>query len=65
MKTLFSGLISVFVFAVFMVLKLCKIIAWSWWWVCSPILAVSAIIVGVAVYAVYVLKKQKSLMKIR
>lgn len=24
-------------FIVFLVLKLCKVIAWSWWWVTSPL----------------------------
>ena len=29
----FGGLLTI----VFIVLKLCKIINWSWWWVLSPI----------------------------
>ena len=29
----FGGLLAI----VFIVLKLCKIIAWAWWWVLSPI----------------------------
>ena len=24
-------------FIVFLILKLCKVIAWSWWWVTSPL----------------------------
>jgi hypothetical protein len=24
-------------FLVFLVLKLCKIIAWSWWWITAPL----------------------------
>jgi hypothetical protein len=24
-------------FIVFLVLKLCNVITWSWWWVCAPI----------------------------
>lgn len=35
----FAGLL----FLVFLVLKLCKVITWSWWWVTSP-LWISAII---------------------
>lgn len=30
------GLTSV-VFIVFLILKLCKVIDWSWWWVTSPL----------------------------
>ena len=26
-----------FVFLVFLVLKLCKVISWSWWWVTAPL----------------------------
>lgn len=29
---------------VFIILKLCKVIAWSWWWVLSPIWIVFALI---------------------
>jgi hypothetical protein len=35
-------------FIVFLVLKLCKIIDWSWWWVTSP-LWIGAIIVVLCV----------------
>lgn len=57
MKYLLLGLVPVFVLAVFIVLKLCKVIAWSWWWVCSPIWIPLAIIVLLAVYVVYTLRK--------
>lgn len=39
----FLGLLCI----VFIVLKLTKVIAWSWWWVLSPIL----IPVGIAIIA--------------
>lgn len=45
----FAGLLTI----VFIVLKLCGIINWSWWWVCSPILiqvALAIIIMSVVVY---------------
>ena len=29
----FAGLLAI----VFIILKLCNVIAWSWWWVLSPI----------------------------
>lgn len=28
---------------VFVVLKLCEVIAWSWWWVFSPLMAMCVI----------------------
>lgn len=37
----FVGLLTI----VFIVLKLCKVITWSWWWVLSPIWIVVAIVV--------------------
>jgi hypothetical protein len=50
----FTGLLTV----AFVVLKLCHVINWSWWWVLSPLwigflvfLAVIAVIVIVAVIA--------------
>ena len=43
---------------VFLVLKLCKVIEWSWWWVCSPlwipvVLALVLIIIGYIVKGYY------------
>lgn len=32
----FSVSFTTLLFVVFLVLKLCGIIAWSWWWVFSP-----------------------------
>jgi energy-coupling factor transporter transmembrane protein EcfT len=29
--------LAVFVTAIFSILKLCKVIAWSWWWILWPI----------------------------
>lgn len=37
----FLGLLAI----VFIVLKLCKVIEWSWWWVLSPIWGAAAILV--------------------
>jgi len=37
----FTGLLTV----VFIVLKLCKVIAWSWWWVLSPIWISIAVVI--------------------
>ena len=47
----FCGLLTI----VFIILKLCGVIAWSWWWVLSPlwinvIVAVICVVIYVAVY---------------
>lgn len=42
-------------FVVFLVLKLTKVIAWSWWWITSPLwlpVAIGVIIVIVCVAAI-------------
>jgi hypothetical protein len=44
----FCGLLTI----VFIVLKICEVIDWSWWWVLSPIW-ISAILV-VAILAVWI-----------
>jgi hypothetical protein len=45
----FCGLLTV----AFIVLKLCNVIAWSWWWVLSPIwIPASALIVIIIVLCV-------------
>jgi len=41
-------------FIAFLVLKLCKVIAWSWWWVFAPlwapiVLAIAILIIGVII----------------
>lgn len=44
-----------FITLVFVVLKLCKVINWSWWWVLSPAWIELAffLIAGIVVLAVY------------
>jgi hypothetical protein len=37
----FTGLLTV----AFIVLKLCKVINWSWWWVLSPLWIAAAIVI--------------------
>ncbi len=39
----FCGLLAI----VFVVLKLCEVIAWSWWWVLSPLWVPLAIVSAV------------------
>lgn len=35
------------VFIVFLVLKLCNVITWSWWWVCLPLYGPLAITIPI------------------
>ena len=42
----------------FVVLKLCKVIDWSWWWVLSPMWIMAIItIVCIVVYVIYLFKQ--------
>lgn len=60
MKYLLWGvcLTPVLLLAVFITLKLCKVIAWSWWWVCAPLWMPLVLIIVLAIYVVYVLKHE-------
>ena len=42
-----SSLLTVLLTVVFVVLKLCGVIAWSWWWVFAPIWIPLAIVLGI------------------
>ena len=47
----------------FVVLKLCKIIDWSWWWVLSPIwisTALTILVVLIGIIVIYVRDKRWS-----
>jgi hypothetical protein len=45
----FVGLLTI----VFIVLKLCKVISWSWWWVLSPLWIVAILfVVTIILYAI-------------
>lgn len=46
------GLVGL-VFVAFLVLKLCKVINWSWWWVSSP-LWITALVFVVALIVCFV-----------
>lgn len=41
----FFGLLTI----AFIVLKLCHVIEWSWWWVLSPIWIPFAVVVGLGI----------------
>lgn len=46
----FAGLLTI----VFIVLKLTKVIAWSWWWVLSPLWIVTALVVFLIVLLIVI-----------
>jgi len=46
----FVGLLTV----AFIVLKLLKVIAWSWWWVLSPIWISAGIVIGIGLIALII-----------
>ncbi|MDR0843042.1 MAG: hypothetical protein LBP68_06460 [Acidobacteriota bacterium] len=39
-------------FIAFLVLKLCKVIAWSWWWVTAPLWMPSLVVMIIFVFAI-------------
>ena len=41
----------------FIVLKLCNVIDWSWWWVLSPTLIPAAILIIVFIISLLLVKK--------
>ena len=42
-----GGILSTGMFLVFLVLKLCHVIQWSWWWVTAPIWIPLLIIISI------------------
>lgn len=47
---------------VFMTLKLCNVIDWSWWWVFSPVIVASALfIVGLVFQIIEAVLERKGL----
>lgn len=53
MKIELAGL-PMILFIVFVILKLCKVITWSWWWVTSPLWIMGIIIVAAMVLYIVV-----------
>jgi membrane protein YdbS with pleckstrin-like domain len=47
----FSGLL----FIAFLILKLCNVITWSWWWVTAPLWMPLAFVIVVSIVCVIVL----------
>jgi hypothetical protein len=52
MKKYLSTIIPVFLFLIFLVLKITKIIDWSWWLVFSPVILLFALYVFIAIYII-------------
>ena len=50
----YAASVPFILFIVFLVLKLCKVISWSWLWVCSP-LWIGAIIGVVAFIILFII----------
>ena len=46
MKIELAGL-PMILFIVFLVLQLCGVISWSWWWVTSPLWIMALFVIGV------------------
>lgn len=58
----YSLIFAILLTVAFVVLKLCKVISWSWWWVVSPLwiefaIAIVTVIVVVIIYATITHKK--------
>ena len=51
----FAGLLTI----AFIVLKLCKVITWSWWWVLSPIWVSILLIIVCSFFIVLLEWKEK------
>lgn len=50
----FSSLLAI----AFIVLKLCNVIHWSWWWVLSPVwIPIGLVIVGLLIYAIIIWRR--------
>ena len=61
-KANINGIMSTIIvwalFFTFMILKLCKVIDWSWWWVTAPLwgaalLGVALLLIGAMLVAIY------------
>lgn len=50
----FFGLLTI----AFIVLKLCRVIDWSWWWILSPIwISIGIALVSVFIFLIYMIIK--------
>lgn len=51
------GFMSI-LFIVFLVLKLCKVITWSWWWVTVPLWGGLVLVLIIGVISVILVRRQ-------
>lgn len=60
-NTTSSGIgLSGAVFIVFLVLKLTKVIDWSWWWVTAPLwMPIAVAIIGFAIWVAFEIRRSK------
>lgn len=49
-----GGLLAALLTVAFVVLKLCNVIAWSWWWVLSPLWIYAALAIVIIVLALII-----------
>ena len=52
----FTGLLTL----VFIVLKLCGVVTWSWWWVLSPIWISIGVCAMLLIIMFFIVKKEKT-----
>ena len=52
----FTGLLTL----VFIVLKLCGVVTWSWWWVLSPIWISIVVCAMLLIIMFFIVKKEKT-----
>lgn len=59
--------LSTVLFLIFLVLKLCKVIDWSWWWVTAPLWigAIIVVLIFVGLFIYYYIKEKSYLKKRR
>ena len=50
----FTGLLAI----VFITLKLCNVITWSWWWVLSPLWITGVIVIVILFFILMAIAKQ-------
>ena len=53
MKIELAGL-PMILFIVFLILRLCKVIDWSWWWVTSPLWIMALFVIMVMILCVII-----------
>jgi hypothetical protein len=55
--------LPIILFVVFLVLKLCEVIAWSWWWVTSPLWISFILALIVFVFAFFFAKRRLKMIR--